>query len=349
MRPYLPAADEVFRLQSGDGPECVFFRTMATDGRHVAPDPHHTRQGIYCFAPSGRRLGSILSNDPKRVAAMIEDATKAWNAMPEADRFTSEAIDERPAGRIRYEWSYPEDGLVLRITSRDLPTDPAADDPDATRASDRWNHDHIWFTKDEAIRLCGVRDTGVDWRAGHRAEVPRALVERLARFHFVDNVCGQTIAYDADHVREARIESTIESIEGDVVRLRYSGHAACEGTRGWRSYGTDPSAPAPSEQRALAVDIRGEATFDRAEGVFTRFEWVAIGTRSGATRYNGRQGRRDPSPIGFYLSIAPDRPADRVPPAFFQLYGWDASAERNWASLEPAAPEGTTTDDAAQR
>lgn len=333
MRPYLPAADEVFRLQSGEGPECVFFRTMASDGRSVEPNPNRTRQGIYCFAPSGRRLGSILSNNPAHVAQMIEDATKVWDAMPESARYASGGLEERPEGRIRYEWSYPEDGLVLRITSRDLPRE------DGSRASDRWNHDHAWFTKDEAVLLCGVRETGAHWQPGHRAEVPRALVERLARFHFVDNVRGQTIAYDADHVREARLDATIVAVEGDTVRLRYTGRAACEGIRGWRSYGANPTAPAPEERRALEVDIRVEATFDRATGSFTQFDGVAIGTRSGATRFNGRRGHPQPTPIGFCLAIANDRPADRVPPAFFQLYGWEASKTRNWASLEPDVPE----------
>jgi hypothetical protein len=43
---------------------------------------------------------------------------------------------------------------------------------------------------------------------------------------------------------------------------------------------------------------------------------VAIGSRWGGTRYNGRRRDADPAPIGILFSLADDTPCERVAPAF---------------------------------
>ena len=327
MGGYLPVADEVFRLQSGDGPECRFFRVMATDGKRPEPNPNRTLQGIYCFAPSGRRLGSILSNDPAAVAAMIERSTAVWEELPDAERYPSESHSADLAGRVRYEWSYPEDGLVLRVTSRDLPREEG-------EARRRWNHDHAWFRKSEVLSMLpGSRTVG----ARHR--IPSALGERLARFHFVDNMRGQTIAFDESDVREVDWTSEIVGVSDGELRVRFEGRTLAEGTRGWRRYGGSPRQERV-EPRGVGTHFRGYATFDLERERFTDFDLLALGARWGAAGFNGRSRDLAPSPFGMVLQLAPDRPSDRVPPAFFQLYGFAESTRRNWASLEPeAAPK----------
>ena len=325
-RGFLPVADEVFRLQSGEGPECVFFRTMASDGKHTEPNPGRTRQGIYAFTPRGRRLGSLNSNNATRVAEMIEAAWQEWQALTPEERLAGPALDPTPPGRIRYEWAYPEDGLVLRTTSRDLPEE--TEEP-----TGRWSHDHAWFTKSEARTFVPDR-----LRVGERRDVPRELVVRLARFHLLDSVRGQTTAYDPGDIREAELEAEIVRVDGSRVDLLFRGKTSAHGTRGWRTWG-GRRRDASIEERSFDTRVFGTATFDADREAFVALDWVAVGERAGRTRFNGRRADTDPGGMGISLVLAPDRPADRVPPAFFQLYGWEASARRNWAALEPAPAE----------
>ena len=83
----------------------------------------------------------------------------------------------------RWEDSYPIDGLILKGAKSDLLSDP----PSFDKRGDRWNMDHIWFNKKE-VQLWIPKNHKV----GSIYECPKLIKERLFRFHFVDNVRGQT-------------------------------------------------------------------------------------------------------------------------------------------------------------
>src|SRR5439155_24689327 len=102
-------------------PESAWFRAMAAHGHYGGrTTPTDTLQGIYAAAPSGEFLASINHNDPARVAAMLEKALAAWDALPREKRLPPEAVEAAPAGRPRWETLYPADGLVLRVHTRDV-------------------------------------------------------------------------------------------------------------------------------------------------------------------------------------------------------------------------------------
>ena len=68
---------------------------------------------------------------------------------------------------------YPEDGLVLRVVGRD-------------QKRVRWpdsNLDYAWFRKEEARAFLPAKP-----KKDAQHEVPRELVQRLARFHLIDYV-----------------------------------------------------------------------------------------------------------------------------------------------------------------
>ena len=54
-------------------------------------------------------------------------------------------------------------------------------------------------------------------------EVPRSLVERLARLHLLDNVRGQTSPFPAQAIEDATLTSRVMAVAGDVVCLRLEG------------------------------------------------------------------------------------------------------------------------------
>lgn len=196
-------------------------------------------------------------------------------------------------GVKRAEDRYPEGGLILRVTSRDLPRPGRRDDA-------RWNKDTAWFRKQEARELFAQ-----DPRVGARHEVPRKLVERLVRFHLVDNVRGQVREFPAEGVIRAELAATVTAVEDSVVSIRFEGETQAD-----------------TEGRGYRPRILGRARYDTNEARFVSFEMLAVGDRWGADLHNSRRNDQDPSPMGIYFSLAGDGSADRLAPALVHAYEW---------------------------
>jgi hypothetical protein len=316
-RKFVAAADEVGHLQRArtTGPEAEWFRTVAEQGHYAGrTTPTDTRQGIYAAAPSGVLLASINHNDPKRVAGMLRKALAAWVSMPRSERLPPEAAPEDPAGRVRWETLHPEKGLVLRVTSRDAGRERV--DGDDWRAN-AWNLDALWFRAEEAASFVPA-----EAKVGATADVPAALVRRIVRLHLTDNVRGQTPPYPDRAVERAALRSEVTAVEGDRVSLRLSGEARVVHEGRW-PVGGFRDMHSPSEQeRGFEGRLLGRASYDRKAARFVAFEMVALGSRWGATQYNGRHDDPGPAPMGVVFSLAGDTPADRVAPSAMWEYGW---------------------------
>jgi hypothetical protein len=294
---FVPAADEVWRLQQGSDPECVFFQRMAEHG-HYGGRPGQTRQGIYVCSPSGTFLASINSNDPDRVLATLERGLKAWENLPAQERRLSPLSEIKP--RHRWEGSSPKDGLVLSMITRDLPLDCDPGKPCAPR----WNQDRAWFSRAEARRWLPREP-----RSGDRHPVPQELVSRLARLHLVDTVNGQSSPFSPGQVAGSEITTEVLEREGGRVKVRITGTTKGDSqARGRRA-----------SAHSVETRILGHATYDLDREAFVEFQMVALGTRWGYTELNGR--RRDPEsgPLGFVFELAP-ADAPPVAPAFIRDY-----------------------------
>ncbi|MEM7164144.1 MAG: hypothetical protein AAF581_01695 [Planctomycetota bacterium] len=322
---FIPVADEVFRLQGGDDPECLFFQAIAEQGHYRGgARGRSTRQGIYAFAPSGQLLASVNTLNAGAVTKMLQEAQEKWDQLPAAQRGL--APEQRSMeGRHRWEWQRPKDGLVLQTTSRDLPRSQSA--PVNPRPG-AWNRDYAWFTRDEARSL--VPD---DPHTGSQCSWPRPLVERLVRFHLVDNVRGQSQAFDATDIVHAALQSTVTRRQGSKVHVRVTGQTHAVGTREWRDHAS-PDRARPRRERGFVSDLLGYAVYDVEQRRFVHFDVVAVGTRWGATQFNGRRNDTDAAPIGVTLRLSK---RDFVAPAFFQLYGWPGSQHPGVVPLEPTA------------
>jgi hypothetical protein len=323
---FIPAADEVYRLQSGRDAECRLFQKFAEQGHYGGRTvPSNTRQGTYAVTPSGVFLASLNSNDPEAVAGMLRRALDKWKTLTREQRLSAESAAPAPADLSRAERFYPADGLALQVHSRDLPREGAAAQQAAQPASQErgawrgqaWNNDFAWFTKAEARSF--LPDTVT---VGGRREVPEALVRRVVRLHIVDNVRGQTEGFADRDVEKARLSTTVESVAGDLATLKLEGETRTHVEGVWSIAGyRDMGRPTPQE-RGIETKLFGRAKYDLKKERFTAFEMVAVGNRWGATQYNGRTNDRDLAPIGFAFTLAGDRPAERVAPAHFQAYGW---------------------------
>ncbi len=277
-----------------------------------------TRQGIYVCSSSGDFLASINSLNPDAVITTLETALHKWQQLPETARRRGSGTKSAPAHR--WETSYPDDGLVLVSVNRDL----VAEQGGLRRTGDRWNRDHVWFSAEEARSWLPADPIP---RAVH--QLPEPLVRRLAQFHLVDNVRGQTLPFAAEEVSGSEIQTEVLERRGQSVRLRISGvtRAVAEGPwlmgdNGWR--------PPREFPRRTATQLHGYATYDLARAAFTEFEVVAVSRWRGCTQNNGRSRGPKEGTTGFVLTLAEDTPGEHVPPAFIDVY------DAEWVTPPPS-------------
>jgi hypothetical protein len=309
---FVPTTDEVYRLQTGSDPECRLFQKMAEQG-HYGGRPGSSRQGTYAAAPSGVLLASLNSNDPRRIAAMLERALARWGKLPRDKRLLPGDPDGQSASVRRAERFYPKDGLVLQVYTRDL---PRATPGEGWRGK-AWNQDYAWFTKKEAVQLVPPRP-----RVGQRQDVPAPLIRRIARCHLVDNVRGQTVPFGEKHVEKARLTAEVTAVDGSIVSLRLEGETRASAEGWWPVRGYRDARRATRQRRGFEARLLGKATYAVKKGRFLTFEMVAIGKRWGATQFNVRGGDLGPAPMGVLFTLAGDGPGARIAPALFGAYGW---------------------------
>jgi hypothetical protein len=310
-RKFIPAADEVGRLQSGKDEECLLFQKIAEQGHYAGRTrPSRTRQGTYATTPDGVLLISWNTNDPRVVASKLRQAIAKWEKLRTESRPAADPSRLDPAKLDRRDRQYPKGGLVLRVYTRDLPREGREED----RSASPWNQDFAWFKRDEA-RLFVPREL----KPEATCDVPKALVERLARMHLLDNAKGQTTPFPAKAVQAAKLASRITAIEGDVVVLRLEGHTRTEEEGKWSVNGFRDASRASPQKRGMDLRLLGRARYDRRLERFVSLEVVAVGTRWGGTQYNGRARDLAPAPYGALLSLAG---AERVAPEHFWAYEW---------------------------
>ncbi len=314
----MPCADEVWRLQNGKDFECALFRRFSEQGHYR--EHESTRQGVYVATPNGRFLGSVNTRNVDKLEEVLRGALAKWEALSPAERSLPEKEREELAKLWRWDDEYPEDGLVLEVLVRDLPRTEAAQRafeerqrrmPQWARWTDgAWNRDWAWFRKEEAQQW--LPQGGIE--VGREYPVPAPVVERLVRYNLVDCVRGQTDGYRADDVERAELTARVEAVDDGSVSLSFVGGSRCVVEGGdW--------------PRSFVTEIEGAATWDREAERFTAFELVAVGERSGRTRFNGRQDDEGAAPIGVVLRLAAED-APHVAPVAVSRYGWQPRARR---------------------
>ena len=301
-RQFIPATDEVWRLQNGDDPECRHFQKIADKGHYRSH--RTTRQGIYVCTASGVLLGSLNSHNVDAVLKMMRDSLRKYETLDRKERLLAADADILPAHR--WEDSWPQDGLDLTMFARDL---PESCDPQDERGA-AWNKDRVWFSDKEKRRWL-PRDLSAI-QPGDSWDVPADLVSRLVRFSVVDTVRGQTSFYTGDEIGDSAIRITAEEVTPAAIQLSIEGQTSAESeTSRGRDY-----------RHGIRTRLLGRATWDREGQQFLVFELVATGSRWGRTVFNGRQRQLEESPVGFVFRLtSPNAPL--IAPSFLFAYGAD--------------------------
>jgi len=289
------AADACDRMQreSCQDADALLFRKFAgkrTSGKR----DRGGNQGHYAVTPSGELLAASSNTDPKALAVLMREALEKWASMPRKKRLLTETPDRKAAESWqRMEALYPEDGLALRVVARD-------------QKRERWpdaNLDYAWFRKEEARAFFSA-----DPAKGSRYAVPNELVQRLVRFHLIDNVHALNYTYfPKNAIEKATLTSTVVKAERDLVSLSFEGE-------------TRASIVGP-KKIGYAPKLLGRATYSLKKEQFVSFELVAVGLRWGLGSCNQRHNPA-PALMGIVFTLAGDTPAERLPPAFISRYGW---------------------------
>jgi hypothetical protein len=292
---FVVAADACDRMQKEfcQDVDALLFRKFAKQ-RTLGKGNRGGAQGHYAVAPNGVLLAASSSADPQVLVEMMKQGLAKWETLPREKRLLPKSPDPKAAENWRIKENlYPDDGLVLRVVARD-------------RTRERWpdsNLDYAWFRKDEARAFLPAEPKKDD-----NHNVPRELVQRLARFHLLDNVHALNYTFfPKEAIERARLTSTVVSVIGDLVTLSLEGE-------------TRASLVSPNKI-GYEPTLLGRATFNLKERKFVSFELLAVGIRWGLGNCNQRH---DPSPalMGIAFTLAGHSQAERLPPAFISRYGW---------------------------
>ena len=292
---FVVAADACDRMQKTfcQDADALLFRKFAKQ-RTIKKGNRGGAQGHYAVTPSGELLAASSSADPKVLVEMMKQGLAKWATLPREQRLLPKSPDPAAAENWRSkEKLYPDDGLVLRVVARD-------------QKRERWpdsNLDYAWFRKAEARALLPAKP-----KKGAKHNVPRELVQRLARFHLLDNVHALNYTFfPKEAIEKARLTSTVFHVEGDLVSLSFEGE-------------TRASLVSP-KKIGYEPKLLGRATFNLKEQKFVSFELLAVGMRWGLGNCNQRHNPA-PALMGIVFTLAGDSQAERLPPAFFSRYGW---------------------------
>ncbi len=244
---------------------------------------------------------------------MLKKAHRKWNELSDDQRLRKDDPKKKTKDVHRMEDQYPDDGLVLSVYSRDLNRNVK---PSNWKAN-AWNSDFAWFRRSEARKLLPER-----LEQGQEHRVPKKIVHRLARFHLIDNVRGQTRPYPSEAVRKARLTSRVLDTDGSRVTIRFTGTTKTRLTGTWSVCGFDDRNQPKERERGYHANLRGKAVYNRTSEAFETFELLAAGRRWGGTQYNGRCKDLEPAPMGVYFTFAENTSEQKVAPAFFWKYQW---------------------------
>jgi len=238
-------------------------------------DAEEVGPGVYLLEAGGKRIAAYKQPEPgDLVEALKAVSVDDPKALPNPPR---------PA---------PQNTTRLRVVARDVPIQEDAP----------INLDYATLTLNEALEVVPS-----DSFVGAVGDVSPVVLRRLARLSLLDVARGRAPSFEPSEVRTARMKVRLVAREGDVLVLRYEGQTAASAQGTWTVNGQ-------SKNRVRGVDLefQGGARWDTMQARFTQFEWVALGSRWGATEHNGRSDEK-PSKIGFLIQLAPESYAFGVP------------------------------------
>lgn len=236
---FVPVAiDQAYQRRQDDA-EGEFYRKIANQGPR--PADGNTTQGHYVAEADGAFRGYLNDRDPERLLRLMRETL----ALPRPE---GAAPVDPGRSDPRYAPAPPEGGFVARVHSLVLGGYEETDDPRRRMFQEAMGRDNLWVRADERAALL-------------RGELPDSLLERIARFHLVDNTRGEPPMWRAGELREREV---------DFRDGRVSGRIRLESESGDREFRAELLGFVESEgERVTRFDLVAKGSF-RGEGPFTR-------------------------------------------------------------------------------
>ena len=293
-------ADDWYQRRRQDA-EGEFFRKMASQGPRKG-EGGGTRQGIYALTADGELLSfKNAGQNPEVTRDELKRALARFKRLPESRR-APKAVEVGDAGKTdpRYTRTPPPDGLIVRVHTRilDKVGDEFCKGACKTTGGDAAARDFLWLTQGEVRSLAPAKTD-----PGFTYDMPKAIADRIVRFHLVDNTRGEPPFWARQQVRRAKLSLTVENVTPDGIELRLDGGALLA---------TD--ADLSKADRGYEVRLRGELRYLPKKQTLDRFDVAAVGEHWGEGTFT-RGARPGRSILGVAFGpIAGDKGADRVPP-----------------------------------
>lgn len=271
-----------------------------------------TASGSVAVVTAGAKALGPYGSPGKGMEKWLREKLKAWDALPESERTVTppktEAVDPKRAAL-----ALPAGALVVRVYNRHLGEAadgalryaaaedylPGASATDVERYAMAQN-DFMWIPEPEWRALPPAKA-----EVGGRYPAPISFALRLFRFH-LDPARGFTEGanFTRSKADAGRLELIVRELTPERMLLELEGRAELK-----QAERDEPATYRPS--------IRGRLDYDRARGVFTRFELLALGPASGMPRdANGKIAfRAGAYPVGIAFELVPaPTPAERLHP-----------------------------------
>jgi len=216
----VPVAQDNFAVSMRQDDEGNFLRALLP--QVGGPGPKSAgRQGIFLLTASGTVLGFAgACDDMKAVREVFAAALARWDALP-AEARTAQVPAMGAAG-ARYASTPPADALTLDVTTRLLERDEKGVLRDSSLMALR---PHSRFHPGPQLDRAWLQM--VDWRAlvpnpltpGASKHLVRGFLDRLAASYLFDSTTGFRQIWADNEIRDARLTSTVERVEGDEAHL----------------------------------------------------------------------------------------------------------------------------------
>ena len=305
---YIPvSADDWYERRRRDAVG-EFFRSVADQGPRKG-EGGGTRQGIYCLTADGKLLA--YKNAGQNAAVMrevLQRALVAWKKLPEDQRKPG-ALTVPDPGKLdpRYSRKLPAGAVVVKVYTRILDHDgdgAFCKGTCSTLGGDKAARDHLWLTAADLQALVPA-----DAKRGDRFPLPKAVAERIARFHLVDNTRGEPPFWRKEEVRRSDLVLTVAEATKQRIELRLEGRVLLA---------TD--ADLAQATRGFDVRLLGQIHLDRSKHALQRFDIVAVGDHWGEGTFTGnaRAGRK---PLGLVFELTAGDVPGQVPPQAIREIG----------------------------
>ncbi|MFT5499540.1 MAG: hypothetical protein ACI9TH_004956 [Kiritimatiellia bacterium] len=253
------------------------FLKYKRNAPNLIPNGSPTAQGTYCMTADGTYLAGDFSLSNRD--GTLQTLRKGWSKFQDLAKEKGWQPQAIPNDAIETSLGEaPEPGgIKFHIFSRDLPRGDDEHPGQNRNEQTAWNQNWLDLKPDQAASLVNLTPTP--------QPVAQAVLEHLGMQAFKDNVRGQN-GWKKGAFKSGSLTVHLAGQKGSRALLQYRGQVHME-----------------QEGSSYAPSIVGRAIYDTAKQVFTQFEMLGVGQRTGASGGNRRQNDPGPAPMGIVLEL----------------------------------------------